>query len=49
MLVVAEMVGEFGLQRAFDDRFGELLQQTVGAEHLLRRLAVFQPLVEDFG
>lgn len=38
MLAVAEMLGHFSYQRPLDQRSGQLLQQTVFANQVFRRL-----------
>ncbi len=42
VLLVAEEVGHLALQRTLDDRLGELLEETVVAQHVFRQLVVFQ-------
>ena len=47
MPVVAEVMGELGLHGAFEDGFGELLQEAVLAENVFGLLVVFQELIEQ--
>jgi seryl-tRNA synthetase len=42
---VAEVVSQLALQGALDYGFCELLEQTIVAEHVVRRLVVFQEFV----
>lgn len=41
-LLVAEVVGDFALQGALDERLGELPEQAVITEQVFRLLIVFQ-------
>ena len=47
MLVIAEVVGEFGLHDAFEDRFSKLLEQPYFAEHVFRGLIVLRELINQ--
>jgi hypothetical protein len=41
VLVVAEVMNEFGMQSAFEDSFGELFQEPILAEDVFGLLVVF--------
>ena len=43
--LIAEVMGQLALQRPLDHRLGELLQESVGPEHIGGRLIVFQQFV----
>ena len=45
VLLISEMVSHLALQGAFDHCFGELLQQTIVAEHVFGRLVVLEQFV----
>jgi hypothetical protein len=49
MLVVAKMMGQFAVERAFDQGFGQLLEQTVLTEQVVRLFVILQQLIEQFG
>jgi hypothetical protein len=48
VLAIAEVLGQFGVHRTFQQRFGELLQQPVLANDLLRILVVRKQLLDQF-
>ena len=43
--LIAEVMGQLALQRPLDHSLGELLEETVGPEHIGGRLIVFQQFV----
>lgn len=45
-LIEAEVVGQFAVEGTLDERFGELLEQSVLAEQVFRLLVVFEQFVE---
>jgi hypothetical protein len=49
MLLVAEVVREFAVEGALNERFGELLEESVLAEQVTRLPVFIQQFVEQFG
>src|SRR5581483_7814226 len=49
VLLVTEVMSQFTLQCAFEDGFGELLEQAVMAEEQFRSGSVFEQFVNQFG
>src|SRR5438552_2509645 len=47
MFFIAEVVGEFGLHGAFENRFGELFKEPVFTEDIFGRLVVLEQLVNE--
>src|SRR5437868_5559391 len=47
MFFIAEVVGEFGLHGAFENRFGELFKEAVFTEDIFGRLVVLEQLVNE--
>ncbi len=46
--VVTEVVGHFGFKRAFDEGFGDLLENAVLAGEVFGRLVGLEELVDEF-
>jgi hypothetical protein len=49
VLLVAEMMGEFSVECALDQSFGQLLKQAILTKKVFRLPVVFGRFVEQFG
>lgn len=48
MLVVAQVVGQLGIQRTLDQLLGQLLEDAVGTDQVFRLLIIGQKLIQQF-